>query len=530
MLTLIIKDFKLMFASDRSTAKKVLGIILRILFLGILVSVETFLFTAILGKIENYRSAPRAFMVLFLFAVTVFMTVSCVFRAKKIFFDEKDIQQLAIHPVSNSMQVLSKLVFLFLVHYATSFLFVYPLFIAYGTMFGKSMMFFYLGIFYPAAAFIFEAGIALIFVYPVWYLLQYLKKHVLLEFIISVVLLFGMAWIYSEILNVFVGLIANNEISTILSSESISAVVSFGKNAIPTNFLADIFISGRRSTAIQYLCISGGLFMLGLAITIYTFHRVRNVSVNIKPAKGKRAHKPTSVNRALIKKELALITRNPDYIYSFSGLLIVQPFLLYLIVMAMNAIFGSGTFLYYTTLFPNFVSVVDVFLVMMVTVIVNAGANQYISMEERTIKNLKTIPVDFRRQLFIKVLIPMSLSEASLIVSVLILWISGVFSALTALFALLLSSALLFVFDVISLSEELKIRHGKPRSSFLSTVYSYLLPLAYVAVSIYLSYIGYELWILYLAGVGVFVALGLPQIINVARKMGDWFMELEAVN
>lgn len=530
MLTLIIKDFKLMFASDRSAAKRALGILLRILFIGILVSVETFLFTAILGKIENYRGAPRAFMVLFLFAVTVFMTVSCVFRAKKIFFDEKDMQQLAIHPVSNSMQVLSKLVFLFLVHYATSFIFVYPLFIAYGTMFSKSMMFYYLGIFYPAAAFIFEAGIALIFVYPVWYLLQYLKKHVLLEFIISVVLLFGMAWAYSAILNVFVGLIANNEISTLFSADSINAIVSFGNNAIPTNFLADIFINGKRATVIRYLCISGGLFMLGLAITIYTFHRVRNMAVNIKPARGKKEHKPTTVNRALIKKELALITRNPDYIYSFSGLLIVQPFLLYLIVMAMNAIFSSGTFLYYTTLFPNFVSVVDVFLVMMVTVIINAGANQYISMEERTIKNLKTIPVSYKRQLFIKVMIPMSLSELSLIISDLVLLITGVFSPLTALFALLLSTALLVVFDFISLSEELKIRHGRPRSSVRSSLFSYLLPIAYVAVSIYLSYVGYELWKLYLAGVGVILVLGLPQIIIVARKMGDWFMELEAIN
>lgn len=270
--------------------------------------------------------------------------------------------------------------------------------------------------------------------------------------------------------------------------------------------------------------------MLGLAITIYTFHRVRNVAVNIKPARGKKEHKPTTVNRALIKKELALITRNPDYIYSFSGLLIVQPFLLYLIVMAMNAIFSSGTFLYYTTLFPNFVSVVDVFLVMMVTVIINAGANQYISMEERTIKNLKTIPVSYKRQLFIKVMIPMSLSELSLIISDLVLLITGVFSPLTALFALLLSTALLIVFDFISLSEELKIRHGRPRSSVRSSLFSYLLPIAYVAVSIYLSYVGFELWKLYLAGVGVILVLGLPQIIIVARKMGDWFMELEAIN
>ena len=118
MLTLLVKDFKLMFAKDESAAKRALGILLRVLVLGIVVAVELFLFTAILDKIGHYSKAPRAFMVLFLLVVTAFMTVSSIFQAKKLFFNERDINQLSIHPITNSMQVLSKLVLLFLVHYA----------------------------------------------------------------------------------------------------------------------------------------------------------------------------------------------------------------------------------------------------------------------------------------------------------------------------------------------------------------------------------------------------------------------------
>ena len=172
----------------------------------------------------------------------------------------------------------------------------------------------------------------------------------------------------------------------------------------------------------------------------------------------------------------------------------------------------------------------DVFLVIMVTVIINGGANQYISIEERTIKNLKTIPVDYRLQLVIKTLIPYTMSATSLLISVLVLLIGGVVSVMTAVFSLLLTLAVVFVFDVVSLREELNIRHGKPRSSYLSSLFSYILPFAYIALVMFLSFKGVSLWLIYFMGLALFILLGLPQIIKVKRKMGDWFMELEAIN
>jgi hypothetical protein len=204
--------------------------------------------------------------------------------------------------------------------------------------------------------------------------------------------------------------------------------------------------------------------------------------------------------------------------------------LTYLIITAVNAVFTSGTFLYYATLFPNFVSIVDVFFVMMIAVIINSGANQYISMEERTIKNLKTIPVGYRKQIYIKLLIPFTLSEIFLLISLIVLYAFGVFTLLTAAFSLLLTTVFLFVFDFISLREELNIRHGKPRSTYMSSVFSYLLPIVYIAVSIYLSYTGLELSILYLVGTAIFAVIGVPVIVSVNRNMGKWFMELEAIN
>ena len=530
MLTLLIKDFRLMFSRERSGARGIIRALMSVFFVGCFVAIEIFLFAAILGKIEKFSGAPSAFVLLFLLVLSAFMSVSAVFQAKKLFFNEQDIKQLSNHPVTNVKMIISKLIFLFVVQYATSLLFEYPVFVAYGQVFSKPVWFYYTALFYPLLASIFEVGIALLVVYPVWMFLQYLKKHVVLEFSLSVALMFALAIPYSKVLNMFVGLVTNNEIMTLFTEESMATVAKIGNFAIPMKFLVDFFIAKRTTSLLPYIAIAGGVFLMGLSITVFTFHRVRNLAMTEKPKPPKSEYKLRSQAYGLIKKELILLTKNPDYIFSFSGLLIVQPFLLYLIVVAMNAIFSSGTFLYYTMLFPNFVALMDVFLVIMVTVIINGGANQYISIEERTIKNLKTIPVDYRLQILIKMLIPYALSAFFLLISVIALLIGGVISFMTGAFAFLLTLVVVLVFDVVSLREELNIRHGKPRSSYLSSLFSYVLPFAYIALVMFLSFKGMSLWLIYLMGLALFILLGLPQMIKVKRRMGDWFMELEAIN
>ena len=73
---------------------------------------------------------------------------------------------------------------------------------------------------------------ALIVVYPVWIFLQYLKKHVALEFSLSVVLMFALAIPYSRVLNMFVGLVTNNELMLLFSEESMAKVARLGNFAI----------------------------------------------------------------------------------------------------------------------------------------------------------------------------------------------------------------------------------------------------------------------------------------------------------
>ena len=324
-------------------------------------------------------------------------------------------------------------------------------------------------------------------------------------------------------------MVVGNNVSLLFTEESMRQLAEIEEYLVPMNFLTTAFITDRFAELVPYLCIAGGVFMLGTALSIVTFNHAKRAA-NKNDSRVKHfSNKPRSVTGALAKKEFLLLAKDPDYIFSFSGLLVVQPFLLYLIIVAMRAIFNSGTFLYYTTLFPNFAAFVLIFMVIMVTLIINAGANHYLSMEFATVKTLKTIPVDYRKQLLIKVAIPFLMSEISLIASVAVIIWSGVMSLQSALFALALATVSLVVFDAISMSEELHIRHGKPRSSFTSTLFAYLLPIVFMITGLVLSYLGVSLAIVCLVAILVFLIIGTPILIRLWLKMGEWFMLLETL-
>ena len=143
MLGLLAKDFKLMFGNEKSIAKSILKLLSTIVFLGCFIALEVYIFTQILTKISKFNNASNAFLCLFLSIISILIIASNLFRASKLFFDEKDIEQLSNKPVSNGKIITSKMIFLFINHYLTSVVFVFPILVAYGKMFNRNLIFYY---------------------------------------------------------------------------------------------------------------------------------------------------------------------------------------------------------------------------------------------------------------------------------------------------------------------------------------------------------------------------------------------------
>ncbi|MDD6302840.1 MAG: hypothetical protein PUA56_06055 [Bacillales bacterium] len=526
MLTLLAKDFKLMFGSQKGKKDRILSGLLNILFIGIFIAIETFIYNMILSKLKPYTDAPLAFTTIFLFIITMFMIISGVINAKKLFFNDLDIENLTVLPVSNTSIISSKLIFLFASQFITCLMFTLPVFISYGLMIGKQMVFYYLALFYPIFTFIFEGGIALLLVYPYKLISDFFKKHLSFQFIVSIVLIFGLCIAYYYVLNIFVSLVASNNIESLLTSESLKAMVDAKKYFIPTRFVVDFFLLNNFRYMLPYLAISSGVLLLGGTVSIYSYNHLRILNNNLSKTKN-RIVRIVSPTKALIKKEFILLFKKNDNIFSYTGLLVAQPFLVYLVVHSLNQIFTSGTLAYYVSQ-VNFIPLLDVLLVMMFTLIINQDANKYILKEAKNVRIMKTIPISIYRQLFIKVAIPFLLSSTSLTITMSVLFITReVVSFVTFIFGIFMSILLLIVLDVISLYEELKVSKVKQKSTLVSNIYSYLLPICYFMMTIILSYFGLPLIVVLSLGIFVIILLGFPFFIRLKSRVGRLFQEFE---
>ncbi|MBQ9785546.1 MAG: hypothetical protein IJW29_08590 [Clostridia bacterium] len=530
MLSLIAKDFKLLFASHGSAKKRVLSAITSVLMIAVIIAIELFLFTTILKNVRQFNNASLPILTLFLFVISCLMILINTVRANQLFFNPKDIEQLVRRPVSNGQIVASKLIFLFASHYVMTFLLVYPILVAYGVLVGKTVGFYYIGIFYPVLSFIFEGGVALILVYPFKLLSDFLKKHMIVQFALALVLMVGGCIIYSRVLSLFMEMVVNNNINALFTKSSIDKLIAVKQYLVPINFLADAFFANFGSRLLFYICIAGGLFILGVSLTVFSFSYLRAVAVHARAGKVRDQLKITNPIVALIKKELFLLFKDSNNILSFTGLLIIQPFLVYVIINAINSVLFSGKLGYQMMAFPAFVPLVNVLIIMLFTLIINQGANEYIQSEKGNVRVMKTIPVCPLLQLAIKVVVPFVLSTLSLGLTVIVLAATGLLAPMTALCSFFMTWILLAIFILISLKEEMRVSNNKPRSTWLSTCYSYLLPFSFFAISLVGCWNGMPLGVAYLIGFLIFILSGVPHVINIKRKMEDLFLDLEMVN
>lgn len=529
MLSLLLKDFKLLFGGKGSVKQNILSAISSILIFVVFLVIETFMFSMILSKIRNYNNATIPFLTLFLFFISLVMIVLDLMQAHKLFFNEKDNAQLVLHPISNAQLVGSKLIFLFISHFITTTLLVYPLIVSYGLMVGKPPMYYYMGVFYPVLSFLFEVGVALLLVYPCKIFIDFLKKYTVVQFVVALIVMCLACMAYSTVLQWFMTLVVNNDIGALFTVDAINFLALLRKFLVPANFYADIFFSGATNKLLFCFAIFAGLFILGATLAIACFHYLRSFKISDRKRNNKVVGKLTPT-WALFKKEWLLLFRDSSNIFSFTGLLMIQPFLVYVVIYSLNTVFSSGAFAYYMSAFPELIPLLDMLIVMLFSVIISAGASDFFQKEERTMRIIKTIPVPIMRQILIKIAVPSILSFASLIVTTLTLWISGTVSFLTFAFSTLLTTILLITFIVLSLKEQFTLQRTHRQESVLTSIYTYLLPILFIAGSIAGTVYGLPLWVAYLIGIGFFSVLALPHFINLKKKIISGFLDMEPIH
>ena len=527
MKSLILKDFRLFF-SGGSLKKKIATFGIKLLFSLIFVAILLYMLISILKKIRVYENAEPSFMSLCLFVISMILALSFMVRANKLFFNKNDIELTAKFPIRNREIIISKLLFLFGNYYVVSFIFTYPMFVAYGIITKAKIAFYFITLFYPLFTFFFDMGLALVLLCPYTLLKKKLKNNFITRFIIYLLILAGATYLYSKVLTVFVNLVAGGNILTLFTQDVINTFTKMMAFELPASPFINVVVS-KKFVYIAFFLVNLLVFGVGVVVSTLFYKHNKNLTINAKAKPINDNLKEESIKKALIKKEFLVLTKNENYIVSFMCLLIIQPFLAYLIIKSLNLIFRTGIFAYYISMVPNFITLLDILLLILFTLIINQGATNYIQMEEKTITIMKMIPVKYKTQLLIKMIIPFTLSFVSFFITALVLFISKGISLEIFLVSTLLVLITLFIYDSICLYEELKIRSNKARNAVISNLYSYILPILFFVVAVIMSCLKANIYLIYASTSILIIALGLYFVISIFKNMEKNFILIESV-
>ena len=528
MLNLIAKDLKILLGRGQGK-QQALRLVLVIVAIAFLVYMETYVYREILGHLMTYEGAPISFTAVFLFILSMIMILSAMAQSEKLFFNASEAREMAPYPVSNAKIISSKLLLLFLTQFVLNFVFAFPVLVSYGVMNTRMPLFYFLCVFYPVFAFFFEAGIGLALSYPYHRLKLFLNSKPLVQFIVAVVLMGVLSYFYGVVLSAFLDVIVGEGINSLFTTDNMAALNEAKRFLVVANYLTDFFTSNSLSALLRWLMFSLPAFGLGLGLIIPLFQLGQGYGKSTKK-EASFDEKVISPKKALFKKEFALLFRDSDNLFSYSGLLIVGPYLCYLIVLAMNKLLTTGAVAYYLVMFQGITFYVDVFVILCFSALVASGGADFISREKSAVKALKMMPVSYWTQMIIKASIPVIASSVSLLATIIVCWASGQVNAAIAMTSLFGGLLFLFGFNLLSFIEEMRRKVGANVNHFLSGAFTYAVPLLFLLIAIGLSFLRLSSGLIFLIGFAGILLLVLPVIIYFFSKKRVLWDEMEVSN
>ena len=526
-LSLVFKEIKSIFSGDKFSKDKVLNTILSAIVSIFFIVIEISLYTMLNNRLSVYKGASVGFLTIFLFIISIIMTLYTTFVFRKTLFNEDDNKVLITKPIDPTVNVISKVLFTYLKCAIVNLLVTVPILVVYGIGLKLQPRFFFLMSVYPFFISLFECGLACILTIAYQPIYKFLKQHYVIQSIISVLIIITLCLGYSYVLNLFLKLVQSNSLLSIFTTESINNFNKVAYYLIPIRFYIDA-ISGQYEGILYTLLVTLPVLIVGVTgaqlMYRYFIKREADQSSGRKP-KHYVIPKVTSVRKTLLKKELQLLFNSND-MFSYTGLFVMQPFLTILIINAMNIIFSTGALSYVVSYFPYVSGLIHIIFILLFSGYINTSCSAVISKEGANgIRICKTIPVSYKEQILIKMAVPFACSLVSLVITCLSLTIFGQITFENSVYGFLLALEIDALLEIILVSSDLNNNESfskKANSNSYIELVAILLPVVIVIVMFLLTYAGLPMIItfviLFLVLAGITIGIGFKLLSHIGQK------------
>ena len=492
--SLVFKEIKTLFSKDAFSKDKILNLILNLIVSVFFIAIEISLYTMLNNKLMVYKGASISFLTIFLGIISVVMIIYNTIVFRNNLFNEDDSKILITKPVDPIVNVFSKIIFTYVRNIFRNLLLATPILIVFGIANIVPPRFYLLMVLYPVFISLFECGVSCLLVLIYQPLYKFLKKHYIIQSLVSILIILGLCLGYSYVLNLFLLLVQNNSIQTIFTTSTIESFSKVASYLIPIKFYMNA-IQGQYIGILMTFIVGIAAVTIGTVIVqfLYRYYVKKEADVSVAKSIFKRKPKILSVRKMLLKKEFQLLF-NSSEMFSYTGLFVMQPFLTVLIINAMNVIFKTGALSYVISYFPYLNSLIHIVFVLLFSGYINTSCSGVISKEgPNGIRICKTIPVSYKEQILIKLIVPLSCSICSLIITCLSLLIMGQITFVESVYSFSFAIVLDLLLEIILVSTDLNNNESSSKkannSSYIELV-SIFLPIIIIALMFGFSYIG----------------------------------------
>ncbi len=412
-----------------SLLSRVLKSLLFLLVLACFLALEVYIYLALDAQLKEFSSYGSGdFLVLFLFLYFFLSVLSSLPLADRCLYRRRDEEILFPLPVSDDDVILGKGLYLYIrLVFSTLFL-ATPLLIAYGTTSDMMPQYYVLAIVYPFVVSFVSIGLLLALL-PLYHrLARFMKGKFLLQLVLGVGVTVALCFLYRYVLELFLNIVQGSRLDALFSASFLAGLHEASPWFIPvSNYFA--LMSGTENVISNLLYLLGAILLmafLGIYLLSYLYRSNKEPSTD---EKKKRKEKKASLRvlspfRALLKKEFILLFRNGNYLFSFSSLLFMQPFLCYVVISSLSRLLYSNLaiFLDFFSELPNGISLL---LLLLFASLVSSGAADGIAREEKGRLFLKTSPLSPIKMTLAKLLLPVAVSLFSFYLSAIVLLASG---------------------------------------------------------------------------------------------------------
>ncbi len=485
--SLLLKEFKFNMKT-RKVSSFIWSALFMIVGAGLACWLIVYMTTAIDDKIVEYSpSSVTNFVSLFLFIFFIVMIIEGTMRARRITFNETDVRILQPITVSNEEIITSKMLYVWIYQFAESLVLNMTLLSAYYANRGGFPQDYMLAFLYPLYISIVTTGI-IFMIMPLYQLIwQSLRGHDLIQFGIASVLVIGLCFIYQFFLELFLTALNDSSIGAVFSADFVSGLDFACKFFFPVSYYMDAWLESYNVLAnVMFLMVTGLLApSLGRIISSLTYRPL--VKFASRSRSGvKKEGKLTSPFKALLRKEIDILFRNSSETFSYTALLIMMPFLSYVVISAMNNILFDNLKVF-AVYYPDLIDGITLALILLFVTCINSSGALGMTREGKSLQTVKFLPVKPYQVLVSKLLVPISLSSLSTIITMIILYATGTCDTAVFWSGMILGIVFIFCINLMGLYLDMLDQSGR-NLSFINTILSLLLPILILGMTFILNF------------------------------------------